>query len=163
MKIKPLLTGAFLAVAAALSAQTPDTEVTLLTLHLAGGTVEQFNLPDHPVITFEGDDLNVASATLEATYPRADVEYFNFEKGKPVVAAEQIEAGASLSVVFDGHSTLTVAAPGLRSVAVADTSGHIVAKATAADSCAVVDLQGVAAGVYIVSPEGHRAFKIIIR
>lgn len=165
MKLSSLICSAMMLLPLAASAQAgdPAEEVTLLTFHFTDGHVEQFNLPDLPVITFDGEMLNVASMTLEGSYNRADIENFNFEKGKPVVGIAEAAAdfANSMTVTFVDNRTLTVSAGSLGRVIVTDLTGRTAATAAAIDGTATLDLSNLPAGVYVVKPDTLKGFKII--
>lgn len=138
-----------------------EKEVTLLTLHMTDGTTEMFNLPDKPVMTFTEDRLDVKSTTMQGSYPRKDVDYFDFTKGAPVSALEAIESGASLVVTYIDKTTLTVAAPDLKKVSVTDLNGRVLAIVPSdADGIATLDITNLPEGVYVVVPAPGHAFKI---
>lgn len=136
-------------------------EVTQLSLHLTNGKTERFNLPDKPVISFDGESMQVKSNEMEASYLRTDIDYFNFEKGKVIVSVDAIDASTEMSVTYLDNTTLIVVAPGLRALTISTISGTTVLTVAAVDGVATADLSNLPSGVYVVVPEGHKTFKII--
>lgn len=162
MNIRSLLYSAALLFLPATLSAAEEQEVTLLTLHMTDGTTEMYNLPDKPVMTFVEDRLDVKSTTMQGSYPRKDVAYFDFTTGAPISALEAIEAGASLAVTYLDHNTLTVAAAGLKKVSITDINGRVLATVPAdGHGVATLDISTLANGIYVVAPTPGHAFKIV--
>lgn len=157
--ISSSVTAILMLLAQATSAQTA-TEVTLLKIHLTDGGVEIFNLPDQPIMTFEGENLKVVSSIAETTLPRADVEYFNFEKGQPVSSISTPDVDFMFSYI--DNNTIEIAFDGLKEVKVYTLDGLEALSVNAnAEGYARVDLANLEKGIYIVSADGKHAIKII--
>lgn len=162
MKLKTTLRtfAAAVAMGAAVMAVSAETLVTTLTVHLKNGNSEQFSLPDKPVITFGDENMEVKSQTMEASYLRADVDYFNFDKLTNLEDGA-IDSSIAMAVDFIDNNTLVVTAPRLSRVDVVAVNGAVVASAKAAGGVATLNLSKLAAGVYVVVPAECRAFKIV--
>lgn len=145
------------------AAAADDEAVTCLTFHLTNGTTEYYELPSQPVVTFEGDKLNVTGNAISGTWNRADIEYFNFGP-KDLSAIESISAAENaLTFRFIDNKNVTVAGEGLAFIALYDINGRCAARAAAIDGVATVSAETLTPGVYIVEIPGHNSVKIIKR
>ena len=109
-----------------------------LRVELTDGKAEYFKLAENPVMTFEGENVRIASPALTSDYPRADVVSMTF-----VDASAGISAPAQNATVYSYDGT-TFSCPG-NAITVYDLQG--VRLADAADS---VSLAGFPAGVYVI-------------
>ena len=138
-------------------------EVTLLTVNLKNGNVEQFNLPDKPVVTFEDGKMLVKSGEMSGEYVFAEVSHFSFEKGAMLAGIDEIATdGNAFTFSYTDNATVFLAAPALEWVALYTVQGVEVAKVKAdASGVATVDVSSLAPGVYVVAPNCHSALKIV--
>lgn len=118
-----------------------------LRLDLKDGTSKLFNLSDKPVVSFDGADLVIATATVSATHDRSEVQSISFEDAAGVNDAVADETVYS----YDGH---TFSCPG-HTIAVYDINGIKVAVGD--DS---VSLEGLSPNVYIITAN-NQSFKIL--
>ncbi len=77
--MKKFIASLFVAVISALcvtgaSAQDGGTtEVKALRVNMKDGGVHKFRLPDSPIVTFKGENMEITSAGMLGSYARADV------------------------------------------------------------------------------------------
>lgn len=134
-------------------------EVTRVTLTLTSGQEEHYLLADTPEITLSGDDLVIASDQAQATHPRAEVDHISFTKG-PKSSLDLTAAPAQYAVSYLG-SALIISGKDLTSSTACSTAGQVMATAQAdTQGTIALDLTGLAAGVYVVTVEGHPSIKI---
>lgn len=140
-------------------------QVTLLRVNLKDGTTEHFNLPDQPTITFADAKMHVASGAMEGHYDLASLSHYDFVLGEPVTAAIGAvgadSSSADFMLTFTDNANVTVSAASLGVVTLFDMAGHQVAKAAAHQGTAAVNIEHLAAGVYLVASDCHGAIKII--
>ncbi len=138
-------------------------EVTLLTVNLKNGSVEQFNLPDKPAVTFEDGKMLIQSGEMSGEYNFTDVSHFTFEKGALLAGIDDIVAeGTAFTFSYTDNATVFVAAPALQWVALYTVQGVEVAKVKAdASGAASIDVSGLTPGIYVVAPDCHSALKIV--
>ncbi len=161
MKFKRTIISLFAAAALSSAAVAQEPASTLL-VNFHNGEVARYILSDTPVVTFEGDNLVVTSEKAQGTHARADVSHFEFKKEDiPTGIVAPGTNGADFTFVYTDNNTVTVSSASLRYVDLYTAAGVKVATAYAADGTATLDLSGVAAGVYVVSPDCHNAVKIV--
>ena len=163
-KILTIIAVAVVAVCGAFSVSAQE-EVTLLTVTMKDGTSQQFNLPDKPVITFEDGKMLIASGAMSGEYDFSSVSHFSFEKGQMLASIEDVTVDdKTFTFSFTDNANVYVAAPGLTSVALYTLLGTQLDNAKAdTNGAATLDISALAPGVYIVTPAGHHAIKIIKR
>ena len=135
-------------------------EQNLLTLVFGDGTRFSYVLADRPKVTFDDTKLYVDAAEVADSYDLATVHKFLFDKRE----------ATSIAVVGKGESRLTyvdgenVVLSGLESgvrVSLFGTFGVCLGTVRAdAEGSARFSLAGRDTGVYIVSVEGGRSFKV---
>lgn len=130
-------------------------EVTLINVHLFDGTKEVYNLPDKPVMRFDGDKLLLESETMTGEYARNAVEKITTERGERQSSIAEVE-DADFVFSYDG-ATVTVTAP---SASLYGANGIKILSAVASNGKTTLDLSGLSAGVYVVAPANHQAIKI---
>lgn len=129
----------------------------VMNVALRDGDVAKFLLADKPVVTYNGDDMTVTSPTATFSYARKDVANITFDAAGYVADATD----GKCQIAIDGRK-LTVA--GVSTVAVYGLDGCRVAlKACGNGEAAVVDLDAVAAGVYVVALDDSKNFKILLK
>lgn len=137
-------------------------EVTLLTINLKDGSMEQFNLPDSPSVTFADNKMLVQSGEMSGEYDFTAVSHFSFEKGEPLSGIEEVFSPESnFSFSFTDNATIYVAAPQLKSVSLYSTTGTLLETVAATNGAATLNVSSLAPGVYIVAPSCHTAIKIV--
>ncbi len=145
----------------ALAADSSEAEVTRLTLVYNDNTEKHFNLSESPEITFDDTQMHIKNVAVETSADRADIKHFHFTKGSPVVAVEDITGDVTLSFTYV-NNIATICAKTLKSVAVYDSLGKLCLKVPAnADGTAVVDLNNLTHGVYLIAVPGENAIKVI--
>lgn len=127
-------------------------EVTLINVHLFDGTKEVYNLPDKPVMRFDGDKMLMESAIMTGEYARAAVEKITTERGERQSSIAEVEADFAFS--YDGQVVKSTA----ESMTIYDLNGTLLLSGKGA-----IDVSGLPAGVYVVAPANHSAIKIIIK
>ena len=109
-----------------------------LRVELTDGKAEYFKLAENPVMTFEGENVRIASTSLTSDYPRVDVVSMTF-----VDASAGIEAPAQGVTVYSYDGT-TFRCPG-NDITVYDLQG--VRLADTADS---VNVSSFPSGIYVI-------------
>ena len=167
--MKKFIASLFVAVISALcvtgaSAQDGGTtEVKTLRVNMKDGGVHKFRLPDSPIVTFKGENMEITSAGMQGSYARADVSHFDFviDKQSSIDAASMNPDDFTLS--FTDNANVVLASPRLTKVDLYDTAGRKIASLQASDGKAVVAVGHLAPGAYLVSPDCHPAVKIVKR
>ena len=136
-------------------------EQNILTLVFGDGTRLSYVLADRPKVTFDDTRLYVNAAEVADDYELASVRKFLFGKGEPTSIAA-VDNGESRLTYVDGEN---VELSGLKSgarVVLCDASGScLYVVSSDAEGCASLSLADRSAGVYVVSVEGGRSFKIL--
>lgn len=109
-----------------------------LRVELTDGKAEYFRLADKPVLTFEGENVKIASPALTSDYPRADVVSMTF-----VDASAGISAPAQNATVYSYDGT-TFSCPG-NAITVYDLQG-----VRLADAAGSVNVSNFPAGIYVI-------------
>lgn len=144
MKKIPIIAALILA-----AATTASAEETALRIVLNNGSQEIYSLQEKPAVTFRGDDVCIATATVSADYPRSDVKSMDFIDKTAGIATPA--DGCTVSYAYDGR---IFSCPG-HDIAVYDLGGRAVAGGTGA-----VSLDSLVPAVYIVKVNTH-TIKII--
>lgn len=129
----------------------------VLELHTGSGKVIQFLLDERPVTTFSDGMLNVSAGDFSASYPLSDVLRYTYSSrlsSLETVDADNVKIGYVNSVVH-----VSGLADGSR-VTLYKIDGTVVKSVVAESRNAVMDLTGMASGVYIVSA-GDARLKIV--
>lgn len=137
---KLLLILTMLAASAAIHAEVA------LKLELTDGQTALYLLSEKPVVTFSGQNMEIATSEVQATYLRSDVARFTFEESTAVEAID-------VATVYS-YSNGVFAAAG-QQIAVYSLNGQLITKG--ADQ---VSLEQCAPGVYIVKA-GEATVKIM--
>lgn len=109
-----------------------------LRVELTDGKAEYFRLADKPVLTFEGENVKIASPALTSDYPRADVFSMTF-----VDASAGISAPAQGVTVYS-YDGSTFSCPG-NDITVYDLQG-----VRLADAAGSVNVSNFPAGIYVI-------------
>lgn len=109
-----------------------------LRVELTDGKAEYFRLADKPVLTFEGENVKIASPALTSDYPRADVVSMTF-----VDASAGILAPAQGVTVYS-YDGSTFSCPG-NDITVYDLQG-----VRLADAAGSVNVSNFPAGIYVI-------------
>lgn len=157
--IKRTLVAALLCGASCLVTQAE--EENILTLVFGDGTRLSYVLADRPKVTFDDTRLYVNASAVADDYDLSTVHKFLFGKGEPTSIAA-VSAGESRLTYVDGeHARLSGLKSGSK-VSLFDASGSCLGVVRAdAEGTADVSLAGCKSGVYVVSVDGGRSFKIL--
>ena len=170
MKIKKtmisLLGAALIALSAAqaMPAQEQGEPVTTLLVKLHDGSVDKYRLSDTPEVTFDGDQMTVASTETTGTYTRSDVSHFEIRKewysavGKRVATEE-----ASFTFTYVDNANVIVTSNSLSIVEVFSAGGLKMTTVAAVNGSATISVADFSPGVYIIAPDCHQAVKIVKR
>lgn len=109
-----------------------------LKVELTDGKAEYFRLAEDPVMTFEGENVRIASSALTSDYPRADVVSMTF-----VDASAGIEAPAQ-GVTIYSYDGMTFSCPG-NDITVYDLQG-----VRLADAAGSVNVSNFPSGIYVI-------------
>lgn len=137
-----LMASALLLAASAFAGQTA------LKLSMLDGSTFSYVLEDKPVITMEGENVNIATSDASASFKRADVKNFVFVDEPSGI--EEITRSESF-ISYDGRS---IAASGVE-ISVYSLSGSRVAVEMES-----VNVESLPAGTYIATA-GSRSLKFI--
>lgn len=144
MQKKPIL------IALVLAALTASAQEKSLRIVLGNGTQEIYSLQQTPSVTFGNGTMKVATASVSADYPVAEIVSMDFvDKPAGVVEATDSE----VRYIFDGN---TFECPG-HDITVYSLAGMAVAAATGS-----VAMDNLAAGVYIVKVN-NQIIKIAVK
>lgn len=142
-----------------------DDDATVLVLHLANGEVDTYALPDKPEVTFADGKVNVSSESVSSSYNFTEVAYFDFDVASNYdnsgIAHLASDGKGGLTFSYVDNATAVIAADGLSVVNLYDVKGMHLSTVAAVDGVATVSLSGLAAGTYVVVPEGHHAVKVL--
>lgn len=132
-----------------------------LTLLFKDGHKQSYVLATRPKVTFDDSKLYVASNDVSDEYVLADVNKFVFDDIKETAIAEVKDGECRLTFV-DGTTVVVEGIGASKAVSLYDVAGKSLA-ATKADASgkAVVSLASCQPGVYVVSVEGGKAYKVI--
>lgn len=139
-----LMASALLLAASAFAGQTA------LKLSMLDGSTFSYVLQNKPVITMEGENVNIATSDASASFKRADVKNFVFVDEPSGI--EEITRSESF-ISYDGRS---IAAPGFE-ISVYSLSGRRVAVAKES-----LNIEALPAGAYVATA-GTRSLKFIIK
>ncbi len=132
-----------------------------LVVTLRDGSVDNYFLADYPQVTFSGQQCNIKSDNLSATYPMGDVEKAEV-KLVATSAASDIERPGGLTVDLSDPTRVTVAGLEAGSTVSLISITGIVYSTVNADGTgtATLQLENLAAGVYIIHTNTNRSIKI---
>lgn len=138
-------------------------EQTFLTIIFQDGTKQSYTLNDRPKVTFDKKTLFVKAQEVENSYELKNVNKFVFtptsETGVSKVAANEYRFTFTdgVNVVLEGHTSGTA-------VRVCDITGKTVVRTAAdAEGRAVVSLEGLGNGIYVVSTADGKSYKVTKR
>lgn len=164
MKYLKVILSAVFALAIGFGAAAAEEEnITCLIFHFTNGTTESYNLPDKPIVTFEGEKINIAGNAITASWNRADIEYFNFETQKLSGLETACTDEKAFTFSFIDNNNITVAGNNITSIAIYDINGRCAIRSTVVDNMASVSVATLSPGIYIVEIPGHHSVKIIKR
>ncbi len=134
----------------------------VLIVELTDGTSAKYALTDKPVISHKGNDVQITSNLLSATYSIDAVKKYRFEVGE-VTGIEAAEAMEMFAVEYTDGETVRISGAGKNprvsvfsmdarkvSAEVSDNEGQI-----------AVSLTNLPSGVYIVNVNGKQSFKVV--
>lgn len=151
---------AFFILAACIPARAATTEtVTEMTIHLVSGEQYSFKLPDDPVVTFEGSDINVTSAAANISLVRNAVENIDF--AKVTASITDINDDSDFLFSFYNNNTVVIAGKNVSTAAVYSIKGEELLRQTAVASQMTLDISQLSAGIYIIAVQGYQSIKII--
>lgn len=131
-----------------------------LTLLFKDGHKQSYVLATRPKVTFDDSKLYVASNDVSDEYVLADVNKFVFDDIQTAIA--EVKDGECRLTFVDGTTVVVEGIGVSKAVSLYDVAGKSLA-ATKADASgkAVVSLASCQPGVYVVSVEGGKAYKVI--
>ena len=132
-----------------------------LTLLFKDGHKQSYVLATRPKVTFDDSKLYVASKDVSDEYVLAEVNKFVFDDIKETAIAEVKDGECRLTFV-DGTTVVVEGIGASKAVSLYDVAGKSLAATKAdANGKAVVSLASCQPGVYVVSVEGGKAYKVI--
>ena len=125
-----------------------------------GESKQSYVLATRPKVTFDDSKLYVASNDVSDEYVLADVNKFVFDDIQTAIA--EVKDGECRLTFVDGTTVVVEGIGASKAVCLYDVAGKSLA-ATKADASgkAVVSLASCQPGVYVVSVEGGKAYKVI--
>lgn len=152
---------ALLAAATAFGAVAQNASDYSLLVNMMDGNVVEYEFENCPIATFEGDELIITDDLSDESLRCNMADIVNLTIKKPSVAVSEIDAAAHLKIAVSKQTvTVTGLADGAE-VSVFDMSGVRVASAkAAADGMAVVNVERLGTGVFLVSMPGN-SFKFV--
>lgn len=136
-------------------------EQSLLTLLFNDGHKQSYVLASRPKVTFDASTLYVASEDVKDEYVLADVSKFVFDKGD-ITAIAAVKDGECRLTFVDGTTVEVEGIGAATAVRLYDVAGKNIAATKAdANGKAVVSLASCQNGVYVVSVEGGKSYKVI--
>lgn len=163
---------ALLAIPTLLRAQStpaPDDIVTQLVVHLKDGTTHIYNLPDSPTASFEkAGAVTLTSKDVITEYDFAELSHFDFQTGTyggALGAIGNVEGddAATFTLTYLDANTVAVSGEGITHATLFNTSGQQVIQAKATGAYLEISLQGLPAGVYLLTTSTNKTVKIIKR
>lgn len=144
-----------------------DDDPTVLVIHLNDDSMDAYELPDKPEVTFADGMVNISSKNINTSYELNKVTHFDFrlksqyENSGSIVLPAYEKTGMTLSYI--DNNTVVISADGLTTVYLYDMKGLKLSTLNAVDGVATVSLSEFVPGTYIIAPEGHNAVKIVKR
>ena len=132
---------------------------SMLVVELTSGQTANYLLQDKPVMAMEGTMLNITTATLQASYERADIKRFYFVED-PSGIQELSKDALSFRQKDADHLEISGLPKGDR-VTISDLSGRQRGTVSHSDGTAVVNLSGQPKGVYLVKVGKSQTIKIV--
>lgn len=133
--------------------------VKRLCVDLASGQCEYYNLEDMPVVTLPDDRMEVKTNAVQAAYQRSEVTGFLITEDEIDALAPAAAADAYTFTYVGG--IVTVCADSLGAVTLFGADGAEIVRAAASEGRAILNINNLPAGVYVVAPVGHKSVKII--
>ena len=121
---------------------------TALVVELTNGQTANFLLQDKPTLTMAGTQLKIATATVQASYERAEVKKFYFTDGSTGVK-EVLKNALVYKQTDADHLEISGLSQNER-IAIYNTSGVQVGSVSRDSDKAVISLSGLEKGIYLV-------------
>lgn len=152
---------AVLAAATAFGAVAQNASDYSLLVNMVDGNVVEYEFENCPVATFEGDELVITDDLSDESLRCNMADIVNLTIKKPSVAVSEIDAASHLKIAVSKQTVSVSGLSGGTEVSVFDMSGVRVSSAKAgADGLAVVNVERLGAGVFMVSMPGN-SFKFV--
>ena len=120
---------------------------TSLVVELRDGSTTNFLLADKPKVTFTAEQMNIVSSAFSMEFDRADVKNFHFVNDD----ATSVEAPMEPDAKVEGNTLILSGIDDGTAIVIYNTSGLPVKHVVAVGGNCTVSLDGLAAGVYIVT------------
>ena len=121
---------------------------TALVVELTNGQTANYLLQDKPTLTMAGTQLKIATATVQASYERAEVKKFYFTDGATGVK-EMLKNALVYKQTDADHLEISGLSQNDR-IAIYNTSGVQVGSVSRDSDKAVISLSGLEKGIYLV-------------
>ena len=132
---------------------------TALVVERTNGQTANYLLKDNPTLPMTGTQLKIETATMQASYERADVKNFYFTK-----AATSVKEVTKNNITFKQIDASHLEIIGLSQgehIIICDMSGRQLGNVSRINNKAVIDLSGYQQGAYIIKVGNGQTIKLI--
>ena len=133
-----------------------------LVIEMNNGHTAFFLLNEKPVLTIVGQQLNIATITVQTSYPRSDVKRFYFTGGN----TDDILSSQENKLLFhqiDSDNLEISGLSGKEHITLYDMSGHQLGHVNTTGDKAIISLSGHRKGIYLIKVGNSQTIKFIKR
>lgn len=132
---------------------------TSLVVELTNGQTANYLLQDKPTLTVAGTQLKIATATVQASYERAEVKKFYFTTESTSV--NEIVKNALVYRQTDTNNLEISGLSGDEHITICDMAGRTVGAVSQTNGTALISLSGRQSGVYLIKVGNSQTIKFI--
>ena len=132
---------------------------TSLVVELTNGQTANYLLQDKPTLTMDGTQLKIATATVQASYERAEVKRFYFTTESTSV--NEIVKNAMVYRQIDANHLEISGLSGDERITVCDMAGRTVGAISQTNGTALISLNRHPSGVYLIKVGNSQTIKFI--
>lgn len=132
---------------------------TSLVVELTNGQTANYLLQDKPTLTVAGTQLKIATATVQASYERAEVKKFYFTTESTRV--NKIVKNALVYRQTDANNLEISGLSGDERITVCDMAGRTMGTVSQTNGAALISLSGHQSGVYLIKVGNSQTIKFI--